>query len=94
MCVEDIPSSRVIVDVKLGAKRGFCNPAESIFVSVLGVSKAYLQKIIAIHISVIFFPLTSWHIFRENIFFLIYCYLFIKFTDLKKNLFVPPGPRS
>lgn len=55
VCVEDIPSSRVIVDVKLGAKRGFCNPAESIFVSVLDVSKAYLQKIIAIHISVIFF---------------------------------------
>lgn len=45
--MEDNPSSSVIVDVKLVAKRGFCNSMKSIFISMLDVSQVYLQKIIA-----------------------------------------------
>lgn len=77
--MEDIPSSSVIVDVKLVAKRGFCNSTKSIFISVLDVSQAYLEKNNCKFTSLYFFPLTSLHIFRGN----------TNFIFLNLNLIVP-----
>lgn len=69
--------SCVIVDVKLVAKRGFCNSTKPIFIAMLDVSKAYLQQIIASSHLCNYFSLRSLHIFREN-------------TDFfKLNLFIP-----
>lgn len=84
--MEAISSSCVNVDVKLVAKRGFCNSTRSIFIPMLDVSKAYLQKIIASSLLCNFFLwLVCTFLGKTLIFFFLKFYLCPRSKELIKE---------